>query len=138
MQSEARSRRRCRSRLRRPVGWITSWKPWPQLARSFRAILLPQMFPPWYLLLLLWGPLCFPLTRAEKVLFCWGPSSSQVFWVNYNDLTRLNSPQMAVYVGNVPPTTVFQLVKYYNSPRFLEGSRLPKVEELEGNRGLVN
>ena len=33
--------------------------------------------------------------------------------VNYNDLTRPNSPQMVVYVGNNPPSTAsFRLVKY--------------------------
>ena len=31
-----------------------------------------------------------------------------VDWVNYNDLTRPNSPQMVVYVGNSPQTTWFQ------------------------------
>ena len=32
-------------------------------------------------------------------------------WVNYNDLTRPNSPQMVVYVGNSPPTILFQVAE---------------------------
>ena len=31
-----------------------------------------------------------------------------VYLVHYNDLTRPNSPQMVVYVGNIPPTTLFR------------------------------
>ena len=47
-------------------------------------------------------------------------------WVNYNDLTGPNSPQMVVHVRSSPPTTAsFRLVKYYNSPRFL-GVRFEK------------
>ena len=43
---------------------------------------------------------------------------SQFLWVNYNDLTRPNSPQMVV-VGKIPPMTFFRLVKYYNSPSYM-------------------
>ena len=38
--------------------------------------------------------------------------------MNYNDLTRPNSPHMVLYVGNSPPQQpYFRLVTYDNSPR---------------------
>ena len=41
-------------------------------------------------------------------------------WLNYQHMT---SAQMVVYVGNSPPTTLFQIGKKYKSPEFLH---LPK------------
>ena len=36
-------------------------------------------------------------------------STKKPFRVNYNDPTRPNSPQMVAYVGNSPPTSLFQV-----------------------------
>ena len=45
----------------------------------------------------------------EKRSHCCGRRStpyvdSVISWVNYSDLTRPNSTQMVIYVGNIPPT----------------------------------
>ena len=48
----------------------------------------------------------------QPLLFEWWiENPRECFWVNYNDLTRPNSPQMVVYVGNSPQPPYFRLVK---------------------------
>ena len=39
---------------------------------------------------------------SDKLLFSSTAYADICFWVNYNDLTRPNSPQMLVSVGNIP------------------------------------
>ena len=52
--------------------------------------------------------------------------------MNYNDLTRPNSPQMAVYVGNRPPTTLFQVGEL---PGPAHGEKRKRGKEEKRKRG---
>ena len=54
----------------------------------------------------------FSVHGVASLPVAWGPGSGCVLdsvWVNYGDLTRPNSPQMVVDVGNIPPITLFQV-----------------------------
>ena len=53
--------------------------------------------------------LCPPPGTSARNWSPGGLSAKEEIWVSYNDLTRPNSPQMVVYLGNGPPTTLFQV-----------------------------
>ena len=49
----------------------------------------------------------------------------QNIWVNYNDFTVLPNPGIMVNKGNHPQMAAsFRLVKYYNSPRWIDNPQL--------------
>ena len=50
-----------------------------------------------------------PSAASPPEADAWSNDADVHNWVNYSDLTRPNSPQMVVYVGISPPTTVFQV-----------------------------
>ena len=50
-------------------------------------------------------------------------SFNRCFWVNWKDLTRPNSPQIVVYVGSSPPTTLLRVGEILEFPQMFQFTR---------------
>ena len=75
-----------------------AWSPFREIHLSF-----PRISSPFFLFLIFWGPLCFPLTR-HLFIFCWGSNSSLVRWASW--LTSPKPlPRSARLVARCTPET---------------------------------